>query len=161
MRSRLFPTAAVVVSSVLLASAIVAFRGAQASSDIQVTDAWIRWLPAKLPSAGYMTLTNMSSVTQVLVSASSPDYGSITMHHTRKSQEMSEMMLVESIEVMPKMSVRFAQGGYHLMLMHPLHDLHPGDRVPITLRFADGRSILVSFAIRAGNENTWTQIFAK
>lgn len=132
---------------VLLALAIGGAHGAQSTVDMQVTDAWIRWLPANLPNAGYMTLTNRGSQTQVLVGASSTDYGAISMHHTQMTEGMTAMMPLDAVKVAPKMAVHFAQGGDHLMLMQPRRALHPGDRVPITLRFADGQSMTVSFDI--------------
>jgi copper(I)-binding protein len=118
--------------------------------DIQVTDAWIRWLPANLPGGGYLTLTNRGAATHVLIGAQSPDYGEIGIHQTRLSNGVSEMAAVASIDLKPAMSIRFGASGYHLMLMRPLHTIAPGDRVSIVLRFKDG-SLSVPFTVRAGN----------
>src|SRR6202022_4443122 len=60
-------------------------------SDIKVTDAWIRWLPANLPGAGYMTLTNTGNATYTLVGAKSADYGEVSFHQTRNHDGMNEM----------------------------------------------------------------------
>jgi copper(I)-binding protein len=73
------------------------------------------------------------------------------MHQTRLRNGMSEMTQVESIELKPRIPVRFAEGGYHLMLMQPKRSLKPGDRVLIILRFAQGPSVEVPFDVRAGN----------
>jgi copper(I)-binding protein len=128
-----------------------AARAGEPAPDIQVKEAWIRWLPANVPGGGYMTVINTGSATRALVGASSPDYGEVTMHQTRLRNGMNEMTQVESIELKPRIPVRFAEGGYHLMLMQPKRSLKPGDRVLITLRFAQGPSVEVPFDVRAGN----------
>jgi copper(I)-binding protein len=121
--------------------------------DIQVKEAWIRWLPANVPGGGYMTVINTGSAVRVLIGASSPDYGEVGMHQTRLRDGVNEMTPVASIELRPRIPVRFAEGGYHLMLLHPKRPLEPGDRVLITLRFAQGPSVEVPFEVRAGNSN--------
>ncbi len=121
---------------------------AQAALDIQVKEAWIRWLPPGIPAGGYMTLVNTGSSTRVLVGAVSPDYGEISFHQSVQSHGMSQMTPVDSVVLKPQATVLFAEGGYHLMLMQPKRPIHPGDHVSVTLRFADGRSIEVPFDVR-------------
>jgi periplasmic copper chaperone A len=116
---------------------------------VQVTDAWIRWLPANLPNGGYMILTNTSTAPSVLVSAASPDFGQVSFHQSLTKDGVSDMVAVNSVTVAPHSSVRFSPGGYHLMLMQPQRALHPGDRVVINLQFADGHSLQVAFEVRA------------
>jgi copper(I)-binding protein len=118
---------------------------------IQVKDAWIRWLPANVPGGGYMTVINAGPAARVLIGASSPDYGEISIHQTRIRNGMNEMTAVESVELRPLVPVRFTEGGYHLMLVQPKRSLAVGDRVLITLHFAQGPSIEVPFELRAGN----------
>ena len=119
-------------------------------SDIKVTDAWIRWLPANLPGAGYMTLTNTGNATYTLVGAKSADYGEVSFHQTRNHDGMNEMTPVDTIVLKAHSSVRFAEGGYHLMLLQPRRPLQPGDRVLVALRFGNGQTITVPFLVRAG-----------
>lgn len=142
------------VSVVLLAWACFTAHPAEPGFDVQVTDAWIRWLPANLPGAGYMTLTNSGAVAQTLIGATSPEYVRIEFHQTHSSDGMSGMTPVESIGVKPHGTVRFAEGGYHLMLMQPTRQLNPGDKILITLRFAGGRSLAVPFAVRGGESGS-------
>ena len=140
-----------VLSRAFLILASVASHGAQPSVDVQVTDAWIRWLPANLPSAGYMTLANKGAVEQTLVSASSPDFGEVTLHRSGKASGMSGMVPVESIKLPPNVSVNFAAEGYHLMLMQPRHSLGADERISVILRFASGQSLTIAYAVRAAN----------
>jgi copper(I)-binding protein len=144
-------------SVVLLVLASIASRSGPSDikadpSDIKVTDAWIRWLPANLPGAGYMTLTNTGNATYALVGASSADYAEVSFHQTRNRGGMNEMTPVDRIVLKAHSSVRFAEGGYHLMLLQPRRALHPGDSVTVMLRFGDGQTITVPFLMRAGSE---------
>jgi copper(I)-binding protein len=106
--------------------------------------------PADLPAAGYVTLTNKGATTLELVGASSPDYAEVDMHQTLESHGMSEMRPVASLVLKPLATVRFAEGGYHLMLMHAKRQLHQHDRVEIVFRFSDGRTMPVPFEVRSG-----------
>ena len=128
-----------------------AVRPGEPSIDIQVKEAWIRWLPANVPGGGYMTLINTGSAARVLIGASSPDYGEVSIHQSRVRNGMNEMTPVGSVELKPLFPVRFAEGSYHMMLMQPKRSLKPGDRVLITLRFAKGPPVEVPFEVRAGN----------
>ena len=126
-------------------------RGADtAALVVEAANAWVRWLPADLPAAGYVTLTNKGSTTLELVGVSSPDFEEVDMHQTLESHGMSEMRPVDSLVLKPQATVRFAEGGYHLMLMHAKRQLHQHDRVEIVFRFSDGRTMPVPFEVRSG-----------
>jgi copper(I)-binding protein len=111
-------------------------------------DAWIRWLPANLPAAGYATLENGGDAAIVLTGVSSPGYGDVSIHRTVTLGADTDMVPVDKLVINPHASVNFAAAGYHLMLMQPTTPLKPGDHVPITLRFADGSSMRVEFEVR-------------
>lgn len=115
---------------------------------IRVDDAWIRWLPSDLPAAGYTTLANTGDRTVNLIGASSPDYGDVSLHRNYTRAGTVEMMPVDQIPIGPHSSLNFAATGYHMMLMQPHRPIKPGDHVPITLRFAGGSSLTVSFEVR-------------
>lgn len=133
--------------------------------DVKVTDAWIRWLPAGVPAGGYMTLANTGATRRQIVGASSDAYDAISFHQTVMEHGMSgmpgmpgmsgmsgmsTMKALDSIVLEPHATVRFEEGGYHLMLMRPKRALHAGDRVQILLTFSDGRTLTVPFAVRTG-----------
>jgi periplasmic copper chaperone A len=145
VKASIFPSA--VLSALLSAFSFAADSGI----GIQAAEAWIRWLPANIPSGAYLTLINSGTTPRVLVSAVSSDFADVSFHQTRTVHGVSEMSAVSSLTVNPQHSLQFAPGGYHLMLMQPLRTLHPGDHVPITLRFADGTSLLVSFEVRSAS----------
>ena len=65
------------LACVLLATASTAFAAAAAPAGAKVEHAWIRWLPASLPSAGYAVIVNDSDATVRLTGARSVDYGTV------------------------------------------------------------------------------------
>jgi copper(I)-binding protein len=115
---------------------------------VQITDAWIRWLPASLPAGGYATLHNSGPRPQVLISVSSLDYAAASLHHTSTRGASSVMQPVSHITIPPGSTVSFAAAGYHIMLEHPTTAVQPGDHVSIALHFADGTAVNVLFEVR-------------
>ena len=131
---------------------LAGIASAQASAPAaRVSQAWIRWLPAGLPAAGYMTIRNDSDGTLRLASAASPDYRGVMLHHSRLAHSDSTMEMLDHLDVPAHASVTLAPGGYHLMLTQPTRALHPGDKVPMTLHFAGGQSLQVVFSVLPAN----------
>jgi len=121
---------------------------AAAPPGITVTDAWVRWLPANLPAGGYLTLRNDGDRPATLTAVSSPDYRDITLHRTSLRANVSSMQPVPQIAIPAHRAVSFAADGYHIMLEHATRSVQPGDRVSITLHFADGGAVTVPFEVR-------------
>ena len=136
------------IAAGLLLSTSIAIANAPPRTWIEVKDAWIRWVPANLPNAGYMTLSNTGTVTQVLIGATSADYQAVHLHQTVHEEGTMSMRAVKSIEIKPQGSVQFARLGYHLMLLQPKRSLQPGDHVKIILQFVPGPPIDVDFVVR-------------
>ncbi len=139
---------AALLTAMALALAICGLGIAAVPAPVQVTDAWIRWLPAGLPAGGYATLHNTGAQPQLLTGASSPDYESVSLHQTLMHGQMSAMQPVAQIPIAPGATVSFAAGGYHIMLEHAKRGIVPGDHVAITLHFAGGASVQVPFEVR-------------
>jgi hypothetical protein len=115
---------------------------------VRVSNAWIRWLPADLPAAGYATLRNLGDRRATLVGASTPDYGVTMFHESRNRRGVDQMVPIESVLINPHSQVSFAPEGLHIMLMQPRRTIQPGDHVLLTLHFADGQSLPVQFEVR-------------
>src|SRR3984885_14720475 len=78
---------------------------------VQVSDAWIRALPANLPAAGYFTLHNSSGKEISLTAARTPDCGMLMLHRSTQSGGMGSMQDVTSVAVPAGGTVKFAPGG--------------------------------------------------
>jgi copper(I)-binding protein len=123
-----------------------------ATPAVRAEKAWIRWLPANLPAAGYATLVNIGNQPEVLIGASSPDYGEVSIHQNVNRDGTVEMRPVERIVIDPHSSLRLAAAGYHMMLMQPNKALKPGDRATITLRFLSG-IVTAQFEVRPADSS--------
>lgn len=137
--------------ALLAGAAIIATPAAFAahSSDIQVTGAWIRWLPAGLPAGGYMVLHNHSGHAIDLVGAESPEYyGQVMLHHSVMENGTMHMLPVPKVVIPAHGSAEFKPGGYHIMLMQPKGEAKPGDRIPVLLKFSDGTEMKVRYEVR-------------
>ncbi len=120
------------------------------AASVAVSDAWVRWLPAGLPMGGYMSLRNTGTRPLRLTGARSASFGKVMLHRSEVIGGMARMVHVDTITVPPGGSVRFAPGGYHLMLMQG-RDVKPGDSVDIDLQFAGHAPLPVSFQVRGAS----------
>ncbi|HLJ52932.1 MAG TPA: copper chaperone PCu(A)C [Rhizomicrobium sp.] len=136
------------IGGFLLATALP-FSAAAAAPGVTVTDAWLRALPGGLPAGGYFTLHNPTAKTLTLQSASSPACGMLMLHKSETMSGMASMDNVVSIDVKPGATLQFSPGGYHLMCMEP--KLKLGDKISVTLHFADGTKVQSDFAVRGAN----------
>jgi len=117
---------------------------------VNVRDAWVRWLPGTLPSAGYMTLTNTGGHDVTVVGASSPDYADVMLHQTRHGNDHDVMQAVASLRIAAGGTVRAAPDaseGYHWMLMRATHPIAVGSHVTLQLRLDDGSTIVVPMIV--------------
>ena len=137
---------------ITLCSLLMSATAAQAvANDVSVAHGWLRFIVSSRPAAGYFDLNNSTNAVIKLVGASSPGCGQLMLHQSRNINGVETMAPVESVEVPAHGSVSFMPGGYHLMCMSPTAKLSPGNNVPITLKFANGRTITANFAVRGAD----------
>ena len=132
----------------ILAVALLAAAPVFAAAPLAVSDAWIRAMPAGIPSGGYFTLHNGSAKNLVLTGASTPACGSLMLHKSDMTGGMSSMHPVDEVDVPAGGSISFAPGGYHLMCMQATSAITPGAKIPVTLLFKDGGKLTVPFEVR-------------
>ena len=110
-----------------------------ARAELQITDAWIKHLPASVPvRAGYLTLYNPGSEPIVIQSLRSDAFASIEIHTTVEKDGMMQMQQLPRLIVNANSSVQLSPGGLHLMMMGPVTASAPGDLVTITIEFENG-----------------------
>jgi hypothetical protein len=125
-----------------------------ASADLtRVEKAWVR-LPAipDRPGAAYLTIRAGAEPAR-LVAVDTPAAGSSELHRSMGAGGMMAMDRVDGVDIGAGATLTLAPGGYHAMLFALDRRLKPGDRVPITVRFARGQPIAVSAkAVGVGDE---------
>jgi periplasmic copper chaperone A len=110
-------------------------------ANVQVTDCWVRTMPAALPSSGYFTVKNDSDSTIMLNDVDTPAFGMAMMHQSLNNGSTSKMVHVDSVQVPPHGTLKFAPGGYHVMLEQPKGALKIGTSMPLTLELGGGGKI--------------------
>ncbi|WP_426689528.1 copper chaperone PCu(A)C [Rhodanobacter ginsengiterrae] len=138
--------------SLLLASLLLAGGAHAADADhIRASHAWIRVLPGALPAGAYVTLENDSATPIALRGASSTIYAEVMLHLSSTAGGVSRMSMVDSLQIPARGKAALAPAGYHLMLMQPNAPVKPGDTVKLSLRFADGSTLVTDFIARPAN----------
>ncbi len=128
----------------------LALAGPVAAADIEVRDAWIREAPPGAPMlAGYLCLFNRGETPATLTGVTSPRFAHVMMHRTETRDGVARMRHLAEVTLAPGRQECFAPGGMHLMMPAPDQPPHAGDRVELTLHFADGDSRRVVAAVRA------------
>lgn len=131
-----------------LASAAAASAVPGTPPAIEVQNGWVRWLPGGLPAAGYLTISNHGDKALALVAESSPDYGQVMLHRTVNNGGTEHMEMVERLTIPAHGSVKFSPGNYHLMLMHAVHPVAPGNTIHLKLEFSDGSAVDAELKVR-------------
>ncbi|HWA02458.1 MAG TPA: copper chaperone PCu(A)C [Rhizomicrobium sp.] len=136
------------VKPVEILLAVLLSAAPAAAAEVEVSDAWIRALPAKLPAAGYFTIRNRGGTDIRLTGAKSPACGSLMLHQSKEMGGVGSMREVSEVTIAAGGDFRFLPGGFHLMCMEPSQALKPGASVTVTLEFSDGSETAVKFAVR-------------
>lgn len=130
------------------AAMVIGTAAFAADPGLSVTDGWLRVIIAGRPAAGYFTLRNDGAMPRVLNGAHSPACGSLMLHRSTHAGGQERMEKVATATVPAHGTLRFTPGDYHLMCMQPTAAVRPGASVPVTLTFADGGSVVSTFAVR-------------
>lgn len=121
------------------------------ADQIKASHAWIRLLPADLPAAGYVMLTNQGASDAALISAQSSAYGSVMLHQSTHATGSDTMHMLDRLNIPAHGQVALAPAGYHLMLQQATRPMKPGDTIDVVLTFADGSRLQVPFLLRPAN----------
>jgi periplasmic copper chaperone A len=138
----------------VFACLVLSLTAAGAAEPVAVADAWIRATPpGATTAAAYLTLTNAGAA-DALVGAASPAARVAELHGNMQMNGMQHMHVAESIPLPTGTPVELAPGGLHVMLIDIVAPLAPGDRVPLTLRFASGQELALEVVVRDGRSAT-------
>ena len=128
--------------------ALLAMTGVANAAPLDITNAWFRALPGKLPAGGYFTAQNNTQRDIAIAGASSDACGMLMIHRSRTAGGMSGMDMVEKVNVPAGGKVTFAPGGYHLMCTDPTLKMKIGAKVPVLFSLSDGSAVAVAFTVK-------------
>lgn len=127
--------------AILLASMTVA-----SAAPFEISDAWFRALPGKLPAAGYFTAQNNTRRDVAITGARAEGCGMLMIHQSSNKGGTSSMEMLDKVMVPAGGKAVFAPGGTHLMCSDA--KLKIGTRMPVLINLADGTAIAVAFAVK-------------
>ena len=122
-----------------------------ACAQVEVVGGWVRPPPAGAPTAAaYLTLVNRGKAPDRLVGAATPAASGLSMHSMSMAGGIMRMRKMNGLALPPGARVTLQPGGDHLMLTGLKRSLRPGDRVPVTLRFAQAGEVRATLPVQAG-----------
>ena len=128
---------------------LVMTAGVANAAPFDVTDAWFRALPGKLPAGGYFTAQNNGRRDVSITGVSSDACSMVMIHQSSNKGGMSGMDMVDSVKVPAGGMLKFAPGGYHLMCEQPR--MKPGGKVAVLLRLSNGSTVAVGFRVKTAS----------
>jgi hypothetical protein len=133
-----------------IVAALLSLSSSVTLAEVLVTDATVReMLPGRSMTAGYFSISNSGTVDAELISASSPQFGSIELHQHSHKDGMMKMEQVQSVKVAAGEQVHFQPGGLHLMMFDAKTSISKGQQIPLRLTFKDGQSIEIQASVSA------------
>ncbi len=130
---------------------LLAMTASASAAPLEITGAWFRALPGKLPAGGYFNAQNTSTHDIAITGARSDGCGMLMIHQSSNKGGMSGMDMVDKVDVPAGGRIAFAPGGYHLMCTDPTPRMKIGARVPVLLSLSDGTAVAVAFAVRGAS----------
>ena len=141
-------------SLALFLGAVLCAQMIRAEEEIRISNAWINEAPPGMKMmGGYLTISNKTTHSLVLTGASSPCFERIEFHVTEMKDGLSTMHRQDSIPIPAGSEFNFAPGHDHLMLINNTRTLATGDKVPLTLNFAQGESLQIEAEVRRGDSS--------
>ncbi len=117
----------------IFAVALLCVIPAQAQS-VVVKDAWIRGtVPGQSATGAFMELTAKSAVR--LIGAASAAAKNVEVHNMTMENGVMKMFPVDGVDIPAGKTIKFAPGGYHVMMRNLQKPLNPGDKVLLQLTF--------------------------
>lgn len=125
-------------SSLIAAGSIaVGLSAAVNAHGLEIEEAWTAGTPAvSTDHVAYLTIVNEAFHAEYLYSASTPIAARVELHRTLGG---SKMAATERVEIPFDDRLDMRRAGYHLMLIGVKRALKPGEKIPITLTFGEGR----------------------
>ncbi|PSO14563.1 copper chaperone PCu(A)C [Bradyrhizobium sp. MOS003] len=142
--------------NVLLAAFALAISAAPAlaeevkAGDLVISQAWSRATPGGAKVAGgYLVIENKGTAPDRLIGGSAEIAGKFEIHEMAVENGVMKMrMLDKGLAIDPGKTVKFAPGGYHLMLQELKGPFKQGDKVPVTLQFEKAGKVAVTLDVQ-------------
>ena len=119
------------------------------AAPVTVSGCWVRLLPGNLPSGAYFDVTNTGGTAIELEGVDSDAFGMAMLHRSQSNGSTSTMEMVKSATVPANGTLKFAPGGYHVMLEQPKAPLKVGSTIALTFSFSNGEKTTAQCAVKS------------
>ncbi|WP_335912779.1 MULTISPECIES: copper chaperone PCu(A)C [Shewanella] len=134
---------------------VILLAGISASafaSNIMLEQGYIRAMPASVPNtAAYLTLSNHGAATE-LVSASTPMARETMLHTLIEEDGLVKMRHVAAFPLPEHGQLTLQSSGDHIMIMGLKAPLQLGQKVPMTLSFANGETLNIELEVKSPHD---------
>ena len=113
------------------------------TTDIEVSGVYVTEPAMGERAAMYLTVVNRTGTEDELIAVSTPVAEVAEMHKTVQQGGTVRMEPVTSLTLPANGELRFAPGGYHVMLLELQEVFAPGDWVDATLHFREAGEIAI------------------
>lgn len=116
---------------------------------ISISHPWSRVTPPAAPAAeGYVTITNIGTKQDRLLSVESSWAATVEIHQSTVKDGIDKMQpVVTALDVASGQSIALQPGGLHIMFIQPGRGFVAGDRVPARLRFEKAGIVEIGFLV--------------
>ncbi len=130
------------------ALAVTACSEREAGPNVVVERGWMRApVPGAAMTAAYFEVVNNGDSAIVIDGASSPQFGSVTLHATRMVDGRMTMRPIESLTVAPGQRATLAPGADHVMLGNARVALEGLESIELTLTSAGNPMLSVTLPV--------------
>ena len=137
------------MAALAIAATVVGCVGDVTSAGIATSGAWARPAPVGGETAAYLQIANPETTADTLVSASSPDAASVTIHQTMTDASgMTGMQPMTGVGIPVGGSVSLEPGGTHLMVMGLGKDLVGGATLDLELHFKNAGTVTIKAQVK-------------
>ncbi len=119
-------------------------RDALTASDAYILEA----PPSARSNVGYVVVSNQSRHPVRLLAIDSDRFARHEMHSMKEEGGVMQMRNERTLEIPARGELRFAPGGYHLMLFGAEPPIRAGERVTLLLQGDSGDQVEVAFEVR-------------
>jgi copper(I)-binding protein len=116
---------------------------------VQIEGAWARPASEGRMSAAYFLITNFEESDNALIGVESDVAQLVEVHESYEREEgMMGMREVPEVTLPAQSTIRFEQGGLHIMLIQVTRTLADGDTFDLTLNFSNSESQTIEVPVR-------------
>ena len=122
----------------------------EAKSELLISEALIGLSPlSSIPSAGYMTIRNLSDQKITISKVSSPHFQEVQWHNTVVRSGIAKMRLITHPTIHPGQVLKLERGGVHLMLLDPKQSLEEGNDIDLIFELQNMDAIRIKARVVA------------